>query len=253
MGLRLKFNLCLLGILLMGMLVSGIFGYRMLQNNARDEVMQHATLLMETALATRTYTTNQIKPHLDPRLDVEFLPQTVPAFAATETLNEVRKKFPEYSYKEAALNPTNPRDRASEWETDIINACHTTPAMAPASMIKLYGESNGFGWQLNEIIGAQIVTVPMLLPVAKADKAFYTFMASLLGVFVVIFLSLHVMLTRFVLNPLERMADVASEISKGKLDVPELDETGKDEVSRLAVVFNRMARSLKKAMQMLEQ
>ncbi len=291
MGLRLKFNLCLLGILLMGMLVSGIFGYRMLQSNARDEVMQHATLLMETALATRTYTTNQIKPHLDPRLDVEFLPQTVPAFAATETLNEVRKKFPEYSYKEAALNPTNPRDRASEWETDIINAyrqapdkaemivgermqgdarmlyiakpiqiknpaclaCHTTPAMAPASMIKLYGESNGFGWQLNEIIGAQIVTVPMLLPVAKADKAFYTFMASLLGVFVVIFLSLHVMLTRFVLNPLERMADVASEISKGKLDVPELDETGKDEVSRLAVVFNRMARSLKKAMQMLDQ
>jgi protein-histidine pros-kinase len=61
------------------------------------------------------------------------------------------------------------------------------------------------------------------------------------------------MLTRFVLKPLERMADVASEISKGKLDVPELDETGKDEVSRLAVVFNRMARSLKKAMQMLEQ
>ncbi len=291
MGLRLKFNLCLIGVLVSGMLVFGVFGYRMLHQNARDEVMQHASLLMEAALATRAYTTTNIKPHLDPRLDVEFLPQTVPAFAATETLNEVRKKFPDYSYKEAALNPTNPRDRASEWETDVINAyrqapdkaelivgermqgdarmlyiakpiqiknpaclaCHTTPAMAPASMIKLYGESNGFGWQVNEIIGAQLVTVPMQLPIAKADRAFYTFMASLLGVFVLIFISLHIMLTRFVIKPLEQMAEAANSISKGQLDVPELDESGKDEVSRLAVVFNRMARSLKKAMQMLEQ
>ena len=50
-----------------------------------------------------------------------FLPQSVPAFSATEVLNELRKKYPNYGYKEALLNPTNPRDRAVEWEADVVN------------------------------------------------------------------------------------------------------------------------------------
>jgi two-component system cell cycle response regulator len=108
MGLRLKFNLCLLGILLMGMLVSGIFGYRLLQNNARDEVMQHATLLMETALATRTYTTNQIKPHLDPRLDVEFLPQTVPAFRRDRNPERGAQEVPGIQLQGGGAQPDQP-------------------------------------------------------------------------------------------------------------------------------------------------
>jgi protein-histidine pros-kinase len=31
------------------------------------------------------------------------------------------KKYPDFSYREATLNPTNPRDRSAEWETAIIN------------------------------------------------------------------------------------------------------------------------------------
>ncbi|WP_413769305.1 DUF3365 domain-containing protein, partial [Vibrio vulnificus] len=77
-------------------------------------------LMMEAALAIRAYTVSQIKPHLDPMLAERFLPQTVPAYAATETLNELRKNHPEYAYKEATLNPSNPRDRASDWEADLV-------------------------------------------------------------------------------------------------------------------------------------
>ena len=157
--------------------------------------------MMETALAIRAYTVSQIKPHLDPLLSERFLPQTVPAYAATETINELRKNHPEYAYKEATLNPSNPRDRASDWEADLVAsfrnamdvkeltgerdtptgrhmyiarpiqitnpaclACHNTPATAPPSMVKVYGEANGFGWKMNEIIGAQVVSVPMMVP-----------------------------------------------------------------------------------------
>jgi hypothetical protein len=205
LGLRKKFTLCLLGILAAGLAVCAWLAYSQLQRNAQDEVLHNANMLMETALATRAYTNTQIKPHLDRRLETEFLPQTVPAFAATETINEIRKKFPEYSYKEAALNPSNPRDRATDWEADIINsfrqnpeqttlvgervvgdarslymarpikitnpaclACHSTPAAAPASMLRIYGEANGFGWKVNEIIGTQIVSVPADVPLIKA-------------------------------------------------------------------------------------
>ena len=290
MSLRKKFNICLAGILLTGLLVFGWLNYYQLQRNARDEVLHNATMLMETALAMRAYTNTQIKPHLDSRLEVEFLPQSVPAFAATETINELRKKYPEYSYKEAALNPTNPRDRATDWEADVVNAfrespdqamvvgerelgsaqslfiarpikisnpaclaCHSTPAAAPPSMLRIYGEANGFGWKHNEIIGAQIVSVPAIVPLQKARTAFWTVLGSLIAVFAIIFIALHLMLTHFVIKPLEQMRVSANEISTGNLDVPELDESKKDEVGALAVVFNRMIRSLKRAMQMLEQ
>jgi hypothetical protein len=38
-----------------------------------------------------------------------------------QSFKALRTKFPDYTYKEAALNPTNPNDRASDWEADIIN------------------------------------------------------------------------------------------------------------------------------------
>ena len=219
MRLRSRFNLWLGAVLALGVAAAGTVTYGLLHRDARDQVVQTASLLMAAAEATRSYTTEFIKPHLDQRLDVEFLPQTVPAFAATETIIALRKQFPEFTYKEAVLNPTNPRDRTSDWEADIVNifradtartqivgersqgpiqalyfakpikisnptclTCHSTAATAPASMIKLYGEANGFGWKQDEIIGAQIVTVPLSFADKAADRTF----AILLGAYVLL-------------------------------------------------------------------
>ena len=49
-----------------------------------------------------------------------FLPHTIPAFAAASTQRDLGKTFPGYSYKEAALNPTNPANRATPEEKTII-------------------------------------------------------------------------------------------------------------------------------------
>jgi protein-histidine pros-kinase len=120
-------------------------------------------------------------------------------------------------------------------------------------MVKTYGPSNGFGWKMNEIIGAQIVSVPMTLPVANATRAFYTFMASLTGVFVVLFIILNIMLSMMIIRPIRSMAAAADRISVGKLDMPELAESGKDEVALLARSFNRMRRSLEKAIRLIDE
>lgn len=290
MGLRLKFNLVLIVVFLAGFAAAGFISRQLLQENARDEVLRNARLMMDTALAVRAYTVDQIKPQLDPRLEEVFLPQTVPAFAATETLAHIQKKYRDYAYKEAALNPTNPRDRSTDWESDLVqqfrqNAdikelvseresatgrllyiakpiqitnpaclrCHSVPAAAPATMLKIYGEANGFGWKHNEIIGAQVVTVPMNIPIANADRALKTFMASLAGVFVVFFIVLNVMLSWFIIRPIRRMSLSADQVSTGNFDVPEFAEGGKDEVSILGSSFNRLRRSIEKAMQMIER
>src|SRR5262245_65171217 len=122
-----KFNLVLLGIFVLGFLIAGFISYQALQGNAREEILQNARLMMESALSARNYTIAQVKPLLDTQMKYQFLPQTVPAYAATEQFNELRKKHPDYAYKEATLNPTNPRNRAADWEAEVVNILRNTP------------------------------------------------------------------------------------------------------------------------------
>jgi HAMP domain-containing protein len=289
MGLRLKFNLVLIAVFAIGIACSAWISKRILDRNAQDEVARNADLMMEAALAVRSYTNTQVKPNLELQLMRVFLPQSVPAYAATEVFNNLRQKYPEYSYKEATLNPTNPRDKTVEWEADLVTqfrnnadltemggtretpngpslfrarplkitnekclVCHDTVARAPPSMISLYGPANGFGWKHNEIVGAQIISVPMAVPLAKADAAFRTFLTSLVAVFLLAFVVLNITLSVMVIRPIVRMSRAADEISTGNLQIPEFSVTSKDEIGVLATSFNRLRRSLEKAMKLLE-
>jgi len=289
MGLRLKFNLVLLAVFVAGLAVTGYVSYELLHRNAREEVLRNAGVMMEAALSMRSYTVGQVRPNLAVDPD-KFLPQSVPAFGATEIMTLLQKKYPDYAYKEATLNPTNPRNRAVEWENDIVRvfrgdpsqteisgmretptgrslylarplqikdpaclSCHTSAEMAPASMVKIYGSSNGFGWKLNEVVGAQVVSVPMGLPIRNANRAFVTFMSSLTVVFAVLFVLLNMMLTALIVQPITQLSEAADQISRGKVDIAELPAKGKDEVSQLGQAFNRMRRSLEKAISLIDK
>lgn len=289
MGLRLRFNLVLIGVFVVGLVAAGVVSYDLLQRNARDEVIRSANLMIQTARAIRTYTVEQVRPELQPRQQDVFLPQTVPAYAATEVVGLLPDNYRDFTYKEATLNPTNPRNRAADWEADLIHAfrrdpeltslsgervaandrqlyiaspmrivdpacldCHSTPAAAPPSMVALYGDENGFGWKLDEVVGAQVVSVPMSVPVANANRAFLTFMISLCAIFAVLFVALNLMLSRMIVRPIAEMSRQADEVSTGNFDIPEFPERGRDEVSGLARSFNRMRRSLEQAMRMID-
>ena len=289
MGLRLKFNIVLALVFAAGMAVSAWVSHELLQSNAKQEVVRNANLMMEAALAVRGYTVSQVKPLIEHQLAEKFLPQSVPAYAASETFNSLRKKYPDFTYKEALLNPTNPRNKAVEWENDIVNnfratnasaeisgerdtpvgrmlyiarpiqikdaaclACHSVPAAAPASMVKLYGDSNGFGWKHLEIVGAQVVCVPMALPIKNANVAFITFMGSLAAIFLVTFIVLNVMLSVMIIRPIATMSKSADRISQGDFNVPEFGK-GRDEIATLGTSFNRMRRSLQKALKLIEK
>ena len=242
MSLRLTFNLILVAIFLLGIVCAGFYYRAHLQADAMDEVRHNSEVLMETALAIRSYTSDQIKPHLDPLNATQFLPQTVPAFAATETLRRLGDRYPGYDYKESVLNPTNPHDRASDWERALIEhfradgglneqsgihgegveqsmyvarpitikqvgclTCHSTPDAAPATMRTVYGDANGFGWKEGETVGMQLVKVPVLYPLEKARRAFATFMLSLAAVFGLMFVGLNLALTKLVIGPMARV------------------------------------------------
>ena len=116
-----------------------------------------------------------------------------------------------------------------------------------------YGSANGFGWKLNEVVGSQIVSVPMSVPLARAQRTLWTFLAALGVVFAAVIVILNVLLDRIVIRPVKRMSAIAHDVSMGKLDAAECAPRGHDEIASLAESFNRMRRSLVNAMKMLEE
>ena len=289
MNLKIKFNLVLGLAGLVGIGCSAFFSHQLLQNIAREEVLDTARVLMASAVAIRNYTSEEIKPLLVDQQQQKFIRQTVPAYAANQFVGQLQKKMPDYSYKEAALNPTNPVNRAHTWEAEIVDwfksnenekefigerdsvvgpvlylshpikitnpgclACHDTPATAPATLLATYGSVNGFGWKLNEVVAAQIVTVPMQIPLQRAEKSFYIFLALISGVFVLGVILLNILLHFIVTKRIITVSKQADKVSMGELDVAELSLKGNDEVSSLSQSFNRMHRSLVNAFDMLE-
>ncbi|HWI86923.1 MAG TPA: DUF3365 domain-containing protein [Sphingomonas sp.] len=289
MGIRTQFNLLLALVALVGVGLFWIVSVPLVREVARDEVLQSSRIMMESAAGARKYTSEQIAPLLKGSMNTTFHPQAVSAFAAKKSFDVLHQVYPDFSYREAALNPTNPEDRAVEWEADIINdfrshpdkheiaierntpmgpmlelarpltakpaclACHSVPSAAPPSMLVAYGTQNGFGWQADEIIGAQIVSVPMTVPAARAAKVRAMFILPFLIIFALTVLLLNLLLHFIVLKPVDRIAQAAATVSLGDLDAPEYIHPGDDQIARLSASFNRMQRSLKEAMRMLGQ
>jgi HAMP domain-containing protein len=287
MSLLFRINAALGGVFLLAALLAGYVCWTMLEANAQREVLAEAGLMMDSAAAVRTYTANEILPLISVRMKDEFPPQSVPSYAATQNFLKFHEHHPEYAYKEATLNPTNPRDRAADWESDIIQrfrndsqtqqvvgvrdtpmgrslylarpirakpeclVCHSTPSAAPASLIARYGGDNGFGWQPNEVVAAQVVSVPFASATANANKEFRAFMILLAAVFAAAFGVVNVLLYRLVVRPVRRIAAVADRVSLGDTSVEDFPAGGATEIASVTRSFERMRKSLEKALRLL--
>jgi protein-histidine pros-kinase len=268
--------------------------------------VEEARLLMDSAQAARDYTALEIEPMIDakpatpPRpagsrvktsFDASapvFHPQTIPAYAATQVFESLRRKRPQYAYREATLNATNPRDRAAGWEVDVIQhfrnepqatefvneratelgpslylakpirvedseclACHDTAAAAPAAVVRQYGSANGFGWHLHETVGAQIVSVPLEEALAGADRVILVVAGVLTALFALLFVVVNVVVRAVVLRPIAKLARAAERISTGHPVDVDLDAKGRDEISALCHAFARMKTSIDKSLELL--
>ena len=290
MSLRIKFNVVMLAAFLTGLALAAVFLNNFSQNAARKAVLSEAALMMGQVSATIHYTDSQVSPLLSRPMNVQFLPQAIPFYAAQQTFNRLAANFPDYTFRQPTTNPTNPSDKPTPYEADIINtltaqpkldslvtermtdagkilsfsqpvrvdgneclACHSTPAAAPAAMIDVYGKNNGFGWKLGSIVGAEVVSVPERVALAQARRSLYAIMGSLAVVFAVMLVLLNLMLHLFIIKPVRRVSALADEVSLGNMEVPEIDDSGKDEIGSLSRSFNRMRRSLAAALRLLEE
>jgi protein-histidine pros-kinase len=287
MSLLLRINLALLAVFALVAALTGIGIRSVLEGNAEREVRATAGLMMDSALAARDYTAQEVAPLLSRQMEHEFLPQSVPFYAASEEFLRVHASRPEYAYQEATLNPTNPRDRATDWQADIIQrfrsdpkvtefvgerdtpmgrslylarpiradsgclACHGIPAGAPATVLARYGRSNGFGWEAGEVIGAQVVSVPIASAMASAHRALRGSLAGLAAVFVALLAVINLIAYFLVVRPVRTMAQIADRLSVGDSSAGEFPTSGGAEIADLGRAFNRMRKSLDKALKLI--
>jgi protein-histidine pros-kinase len=270
--------------------LSGVFLNTVSERGAKRAVLAEAAAVMGAADATIHYTDQQVSPLLNRQMKAQFLPQSIPFYAAQQTFQLMASAFPDYAFRQPTTNPTNPADRPVPWEADIIKklieqpnldqlvverttstgkvlsyarpvrvnsdtclACHSTPEAAPASMVDIYGRENGFGWKVGDTVGAQIVSIPERVPLASARSNLYLLMGGLTIIFVLMLFLLNLLLHFFIVVPVRRISKLADEVSLGNMEVPEFQLSSRDEIGSLAVSFNRMRRSLVAAMGMLNE
>lgn len=296
-----KFNIILVVVSVVGIGVSAVALQQALKQLAAAEVDATGQLLLQTMDSVRTYTSTEVRPHLADELETspEFVSQSVPAFSAREVFEILRshKSYGTFLYKEATLNPTNPRDAADDFETVLVERfrndssltevsgfrtllgenlfysarplavsdescldCHGDPADAPTSLVSSYDDTSGFGWELGEIVAAQIIYVPG----GKVAETAQSFLTNVLGIVIVtlaiVIVSINVLLRRAVIQPVGQIAALAQAVADDRLSEEVLSSVhlervaGRtDELGQLAVVFQRMAREVWEREQTLKQ
>ncbi len=289
MKLLMKINLVLVVVFGIGICLIARGAYGFLMDAAKKQVIAEAELMRATSSAVFDYNEQQISPLLEKMTEQggRFLPQAIPFYAVNKTFQYLRSSYPNYSVRETALNPINLDNRAADWEADLIQyfrdhpgqterhgerdtvvgpmlyvahamvndssclQCHGEPSAAPQAMVQYYGRDHGYQWKVNEVSGAQIVSVPMSVPIAMARREFRNLMVVLGAIFLLTIFLIDLAMYVVVIRPLRRVVKNADIISKGEIDLPQLAVRGRDEIAEVTASFNRMHTSLIKVFEML--
>jgi hypothetical protein len=154
--LLVKVNLVVLPVMIATLGVAIVTLKRAADRTALEETKETARLIIATAQATYDYTVEQVKPALE---------------AIVEMRDVGGGRF---EYMAIPIRITN----------EGCLACHSTPDAAPKLMTDSYGRDSGFDWHLNDVVAAQVVSVPVAIAQQRADTLFGNVVTILIGAFV---------------------------------------------------------------------
>lgn len=284
-----KLNLALAALMAIGLVLVSLVARSELERIARSEAVHVAKLMLSIGTATDSYTSRHVGPLLENQMRYVFAPESIGSFAAVEVFERLQKAYPDHVYREVALNPTNSRDRVNEWEAELVRRlraepntmeiigqrdaggegrlfvakrievkaaaclqCHGSAASAPKPLIAKYGSNNGFGWLLNETIGAQIVSLPARGFIDRATGRLWPIVAAAGAAFLLLALAINALVYLLMLRPLSQLSQTAEMVSLGSEDAPDFEPAGDHHIDTLARAFGRMRAALRKAMSMIE-
>ncbi len=275
------FSICLTGLILSRIL------YQQTEYKITYKGHMLMTIIEEIRYYTNNNFLKQYQNQADNQ--IEFKAAFIPANAVREIFDNFKKNnmFQEYDYKEATINPTNPSDRANIFEEKLIEKfsenknlkllsgytnksgmkyyyitrplhikeasclqCHSTPDRAPKEMIDIYGDKNGFNWQLNELAAAQTIYIPADNIDLNVQHKMFLLMPIFAGIFAMLIFAINSLLQKSVINPITQLTKAAKKISLDNFTNTELcnfnylEKLSKrtDESGQLAKAFQSMAK-----------
>ncbi len=290
MSLRRGFTLVLVIVYLLSLPVVVGVTYKLLLKNAEKESLERAELMLTAIRAMRQYAGGVMRPVAEDLAEDRVIPELMSGFyVVRETAQIISDEEENFSFKFAVLNPMNPDNLADDFERAKIQAyregklkgrwtgflktpegnryavmtpikvssercleCHGDPADAPEDIIKLYGDKNGFGWEVGETIGVEAIYVPADVPVKNAQRSLFTFTGIYSGLFLLVIIIIDRLIKASIIRPIEHIVETADDISRGHLD-RDFEIDAENEIKTLADAFRRMKVSLQKAMEMLRK
>jgi HAMP domain-containing protein len=290
-SIRKKFNLALLSIMIISLLGTYLTSDLLFQRLAENKVVEDAEFFLTTIEAYRLYTGEILQPTLYKELPGKFVVEGMSsAFSSRHIFERIKRKYPEYYFKQAAPNPRHRLNLADEFELDIINSvfksdptkrewhgykkwrdnkgkefiimkpiiakghclkCHSVPEIAPVEVIENYGDEASFGWEEGDIIAALTVSVPAAEILSKATENTIILNIIVAFCFIVLIVVINLFFEMIVIKPINRLKKRVNEISVGDLDTP-VKVIGNDELSDLANSFERMRLSVSMAISKLK-
>ena len=263
-------------------------GYLLLEQDTQREAAEKTELFISAMTANQEYMAKYVRPQLNDMIGDAYFPEaSVGAVMMANAALLLQEKYPQYIYRVASHNPLNQGNLATPFERNLIEAfdngdierwegftmregknfyaaatpiearssciwCHDTPESAPEQLVAKYGGNSGFGYEEGDIVGTRVVYVPT----DAANKLTMQKLIALGSVVSILFffalLIIDYTITRSIIRPIEKIVDVAGDISRGKMGRSFEVDTN-DEIKSLADAFNRMKISLEKAMDILRK
>ena len=288
MGIRMR-SILIMGILgLLAITAIGVTSYQLSVKNALNEAKNKSKIILNYAMATKQYMKKVQRPLVKELIEEDrFYPELMSGFvAARGTFELFQQSSPDYTFKQATIDPLNPSNRADTEElkfidyfaknpevkssegvitkngTDLfyfaqpikVNSsgclnCHGDPYDAPKDQVEIYGTETGYNWNLNDTIAAFIVYIPTAEAIAAAKTLSLTLMAIGAGGIFLVLLILWFFLDRSIVVPIVDLARRTEDFSLGEnLNAP-ITNKSKDEIGTLAHSIERLRISLVKLLQ----
>ncbi len=267
--------------------LGAIFAWAAIENEKRsiDQVTNQARILSRQIILTRQWITDSggvlvkmdsrgagdMAYFFDDRLETSrgwyrrFTPSMV-----TRKLSQYSSNQDLYRFRLASLDPLNPENRADAFEeaalsrfwreglTESFRFYHqegkqyfqyVVPLQLEQSCLKCHQNQTG---GTNPVYGGLSLVFPAEATAFSLKKNHLELALFGTGLILVMIFTLFTLTRRFVINPLKKLENMASEISRGNLQA-RVDIQAGDEFEKLGEAFNTMARSLLKNRELLEE
>lgn len=285
LSVRSQYYLGVAIILLICSVGASWYQYQNLRNQALTSIYKKTEIYLATAASIRFYVKDTLRPRVSELVsDDDFLLEAMStSYVSRQIMNNIKKSFPEFEYKRAALNPRNPINKADKFEEKMLLwfgknkdkaqwsgmiskhgrtyysrmmpiqvekeclACHGSPEQAPRVLQNLYGTEHSFGYKVGSIAAADTIYIPMdALLLEIKEKTSWVFIYGILSLFS-LFAVFVLLFNRTVVHQLKRLLDTLKSIYASDIRDDDLISPGTaDEIEQIKSAFENVAIDLRK-------